>query len=176
MILMDAHQSASYANALINYELKVILSNTVLAFEVPGVPEGQGSKTMEHKGGKTWMHEDNPRLKPWRDSVTVHARQAKAQARLTTINGPVYARALFVLPRPKDHFRTGRFAGEIKPGKPRWHNVQDRDTDKLQRAIGDALKAARVLIDDGLIAMWHAGKVWQNPGEPLGATIRIDLL
>lgn len=182
MIATDEEQPGQYADVLIRYELLAATLNTVLRVEVPGVPETQGSKTpvpITNRAGrlvKINLREDNPRLKPWRDSVVVHARRAKATAHLDPIAGPVYVRALFTIPRPASHLRTGRFAGQLKDWAPRWHAIQERDTDKMQRAVGDALKQAGVLVDDGLIALWMAGKVWQNPGEQSGAVITVDVL
>ena len=48
------------------------------------------------------------------------------------------------------------------------------DTDKLQRAIGDALKDAGVLADDSVVVGWHAWKRATLPGETEGVTIRLE--
>ena len=48
------------------------------------------------------------------------------------------------------------------------------DVDKLQRAVGDALKKARILTDDSRIVQWIAGKRWAPPGAPPFAAIQLD--
>jgi Holliday junction resolvase RusA-like endonuclease len=98
-------------------------------FEVNGVPAPQGSKTR-------WGSEDNPRTAPWRGAVAEKAAQARGDRPLMT--GPVMLQVDFCFPRPKAHYRTGRHAGELKPGSPSSHSTKP-DVDKLLRAIGDAL-------------------------------------
>src|SRR5262245_6772013 len=51
-----------------------------VAFEVPGEPQPQGStKAFKHRHtGLVMVTSDNTRLRPWRDAVCWHARQALA--------------------------------------------------------------------------------------------------
>ena len=119
---------------------------SALHFTVPGVPVPQGSKM-------PWGGEANPHVKAWRETV---ARVAHEALPLGPIFGPVGVEVVFIFPRPKGHFRSGKFADQLKPTAPDWH-TSTPDLDKLQRALGDAMKGV-VLTDDSQIAAWTVMK------------------
>jgi Holliday junction resolvase RusA-like endonuclease len=134
----------------------------MIKFHIPGVPVQQGSKT-------PWGSEQNPHLKAWRQSVAeTAAREFLGDA---PANGPVHVSAEFVFPRPKAHYRSGRYADWLKESAPLYH-TSNPDLDKLQRAIGDALTGV-VIRDDRQIAAWSTVKRY---GPHAGATISVDLL
>lgn len=139
-----------------------------IAFFVPGVPIGQGSKTFVPTArGPRGRESNEAKLKPWRASI-VECAPELADGPIAT---PVSARVIFIFPRPKSHYRTGRFAHELRESAPIWH-VSKPDTDKLLRALGDALTGV-VLADDSLIASWAAKKLY---GSRPGALIEIAAL
>jgi|SRR5215831_5274172 len=117
-----------------------------IEFSVPGIPIPQGSKN-------AWGGEDNPHTKSWRETV---ARAAHGVVEDGPLLGPVGVSVVFVFPRPKGHYRTGRYADWLKDSAPSWHTGRP-DLDKLQRAIGDALSGI-VLRDDSQIAAWRVSK------------------
>lgn len=129
--------------------------HAAVTFAIVGVPAPQGSKTRTAWG----MREDNPRTKPWRATV---AAEAAAAMTGTPFAGPVTLDATFTFPRPKSHYRTGRHADELRPDAPAWHSSKP-DTDKLLRAIGDAITGI-VVRDDSQIAQITARKVYGTPG------------
>jgi Holliday junction resolvase RusA-like endonuclease len=133
---------------------------TALEFVVPGVPVPQGSKN-------PWGGEANPHVKSWRQTVAESARRNGN----TLVDGPVAVSVSFVFPRPKKHFRTGKLAHELRPDAPRWHSSTP-DLDKLQRAIGDAMKGV-LLRDDSQIVFWKARKRY---GSWARAEIRVTAL
>jgi crossover junction endodeoxyribonuclease RusA len=129
-----------------------------LQFEVPGIPEPQGSKDAHHHGGRTWVTETNKNLKPWRAAVTSAARDAMDPG-FEPFVGPMRLTVTFSFPRPAGHFGTGRNAGQLKESAPRWVTSQRcGDLDKLIRGIGDALTAAGVWTDDSLVVSVMAMK------------------
>ena len=79
------------------------------------------------------------------------------------INVPVRVDALFVFPRPKSHYRTGRYADLLREDAPVWCATKP-DADKLARAIGDALSGV-LLRDDNLIVEWKIRKVYGDPAR-----------
>jgi crossover junction endodeoxyribonuclease RusA len=133
----------------------------MIVFSVPGIPIPQGSKTR-------WGSEDNPHTKPWRQAVAEHARRLALDG---PILGSVAVSVDFVFPRPKAHYRTGRYADWLRDDAPHWH-TNTPDLDKLARAIGDALRGV-VLRDDSQIAAWHIEKRY---GHEPRADIAIALL
>jgi Holliday junction resolvase RusA-like endonuclease len=128
----------------------------VIELTVIGTPAPQGSKTRTRFG----VREDNPRTKPWRATV---AAEAAVAHRGPLVDQPVEVDALFVFPRPKSHYRTGRNAHLLKDTAPAWCATKP-DADKLARAVGDALSGV-LLRDDNLIVEWRIRKVYGSPAR-----------
>jgi len=108
-----------------------------------GSPAAQGSK--KHVG-RGVMVEMDKKLPAWRKAVEAAARAAAGPS-WEPINGAV------------------KIAGEIRLRKPATTKYPDHpagppDTDKLQRAIGDALTKSQVITDDARIVHWDIKKVW----------------
>jgi len=129
----------------------------VIELTVIGTPAPQGSKTRTRYG----VREDNPRTKPWR--ATVAAEAALEHSGRPLVDMPVEVDALFVFPRPKSHYRTGRNAHLLKDTAPGWCATKP-DADKLARAVGDALSGV-LLRDDNLIVEWRIRKVYGSPAR-----------
>lgn len=148
-----------------------------LTFWVDGVPQPQGSKqafATKKDGnytGKTTMIETTKGLPAWRKAVQAEAEAAAANAGWDAQREAIAMNAIFYFPRPKGHFGTGRNAGIIRDAAP-IHHLTKPDTDKLLRAIGDALTAAKVLTDDATIVGEHGWKAYAD-GRPPGARITI---
>lgn len=143
----------------------------LLKFWVPGEPIPQGSKkAVPVKSHGVWardrrsgrpivsMMDDNPRLKPWREMVERRARAAWGGRPISI--GPMIVVATFYFDRPKYHYRTGRFAAELRPDAPMFHLVKP-DVDKLVRAIADALTGV-VYSDDAQIIQMDPAKRWSH--------------
>ncbi len=124
-----------------------------IAFEVLGEPQPQGSaKAFRHRHtGLVVMTSDNARLRPWRDAVCWHARQALAGR--APLAGPVGVALDFRFARPSGHF--GKRG--LRPSAPKEHVVRP-DLDKLARAVIDALSEAGVWRDDNQVVHLHARK------------------
>lgn len=137
-----------------------------VTFEVAGLPQPQGSKTIAAAaGGRGYVREDNPNVKPWRHAITAAAAEAMDGADL--LDGPLLLDVTFRFPRPKSHYRTGRNAGRLKHGAPVFCPTRP-DLDKLVRALGDAITGT-VCRDDAQVAEVEAVKVYGPPG--LTATV-----
>jgi crossover junction endodeoxyribonuclease RusA len=128
---------------------------SAVTFTVAGIPAPQGSKTRTKWG----MREDNPNTKPWRGAVASDATDAMNGR--PPLDGPLELVAYFYFPRPKSHYRTGRHAGELKPGAPGYCTTKP-DTDKLLRAIGDAVTGILVR-DDSQFVHITARKLYGTP-------------
>ena len=135
-------------------------------FSVLGLPAPQGSH--KHVGGGR-MVESSKRVKPWRRQVAAAYVDHDFG---DVLIGPVTLTVDFYLPRPQAHYGTGRNAGALKPSAPVEHLTMP-DTDKLQRAVGDALTRL-AWRDDSQIVAWHAYKHYATSEHPVGAQITIQ--
>lgn len=115
------------------------------------------------------MVESSKGLKPWRKAVADAALSVFGDA--CWLDGPLTLGVCFFFPRPKGHFGTGRNAERLKPSAPIFHTVTP-DTDKLLRAIGDALTGI-VYRDDSQLAQVVGFKFY---GPEPGAVIVVDQL
>lgn len=130
-----------------------------IEFVIPGTPQQQGSKIVSRYGG---MYDANKKLAPWRQEGIAAAQAAYHGPKIAT---PVRVYAAFWFARPASHYGTGRNAGKLKPGAPRYFSNAP-DLDKLQRALGDVLEQSGLLQNDKLIVEWlNPGKYW-TAGAP----------
>lgn len=129
-------------------------------FDIPGIPQQQGSK--RHVGNGISV-EDNKNLKPWRMDAIASARAAHQGAPL---DGALAVTVDFIYPRPKSHYRTGKNAHLLRDDAPDF-KISAPDTDKLERALGDALTQSGIIRDDARIAVWHAQKIYGDRPETL---------
>lgn len=140
---------------------------TALRITVHGTPAAQGSK--RHVGNGV-MIEDSKRTKPWRDSVksateaAIAEWESEAEREWKPLDGPIRVTVAFRFPRPKKHYRTGRFADVLRDDAPAYHSGSP-DIDKCVRAVFDALTQAGAWRDDSRVAMVFATKVYADrPG------------
>lgn len=137
----------------------------MIEFFVKGDPAPQGSKntTAQKRNGKYTgkvnVYESSTALKPWRELVTWYARRRKQSKPL---DGPLVLTVDFFLQKPA----TTKYP-DYPLGTP--------DTDKLLRAIGDALTQAGLVADDARFVDTHASKRWAVGRDP-GALIKIEAL
>ena len=130
---------------------------TAVSFFVEGEPVTQGS--MKAIGRGRMVHVNGAALSGWRATVAASARAAGAQC--VGDHTPVRVDCLFYLPRPKTvnrDFPTTR-----------------KDTDKLMRAIGDALTGV-VYVDDVQVCDWHVAKRYATEHIPPGVWVTVTLL
>ena len=79
------------------------------------------------------------------------------------LEGPVEACMAFYFQRPKHHFRTGKFAGQLKEGQDVWHNKK-KDLDNLVKFVLDSLNGLAYL-DDGQVCSIKAAKFYTNTSD-----------
>jgi Holliday junction resolvase RusA-like endonuclease len=83
--------------------------------------------------------------------------------------GPVALHVLVIRSRPLSHYGTGRNAGALKPGAPRWITVKP-DIDNYQKVVLDALNGV-AYADDGRVARLYGEKMW-GEGDYWVVTVR----
>lgn len=149
--------------------------NRLVKITVQGIPAPQGSKKVQrYIHGRAVLGESSSKVKPWRQAVQIAAID---QYTGPVITGPVVVSIVFYFPRPKSHYRTGKFAGQLKDNAAT-HSTssKDGDIDKLARATCDALSFAcggSVIHDDSLIVSLSLEKRYIHYGELPGAVICI---
>lgn len=135
------------------------MSTPHLSITVYGLPAPQGSK--RHVGNGV-MVESSKHLAPWREDVKQAALTAlNATPEWDRTHAAVVMHAVFTLPRPRSHYRTGKFAHLLRDGAPHKHGTKP-DLDKLLRSVGDALTAAGVYADDSRITQVFAVKTYPS--------------
>jgi crossover junction endodeoxyribonuclease RusA len=127
-----------------------------LSFTVYGTPAPQGSK--RHVGNGV-MIEMSKRVKPWRADVREAALSALDHAEWDRGARVLGVAITFTMPRPRFHFRTGRFAHELRPDAPVLVGVKP-DLDKLVRSTLDALASAGAYADDARVAQLYVRKLY----------------
>jgi len=142
----------------------------IIEFRVFGLPAPQGSKRYVGRG---IMVESSKKVRPWRNDVIAASQLSYKQEPL---HCPVAIELTFFFPRPKSHFRTGKYAGMLKENAPLWTTSNaDGDLDKLCRATLDSLSQKSggiILIDDSICARLTAEKRYVLQ-EPPGCLVRV---
>jgi Holliday junction resolvase RusA-like endonuclease len=152
-----------------------------LTFTVIGEPKPGGSKTAQpvYKAGKPLMKNgrpvistrpDNPGTKPWMNSVAETAVHEWGPREHCMIDGPVFLKLDFYFSRPDSHYGTGRNAGKLKPSAPLWPARGGYDTDKLVRAVKDALEGIVYTVDRRVVKVDAERKY----GAPARCTIKVS--
>lgn len=155
-----------------------VSSSVITGGKLPGEPPTQGDHFVDPRTGRLIDQKDH-RIKVWRRLVAVELQRS----RWTPIeHGPIRCTLEFVLPRPREHFRTGKFADLLRAAAPLWHSRKP-DLDKLTRGVLDALSKGGAWADDAQVAQLAASKRYTSNGavgcritcEPLPADHGQDL-
>lgn len=143
---------------------------TITEFFVEGHPAPKGStRSFVPKGSKTGKLVTltaSKGLEGWENRVY----SAAVQSGISVVPGRVDVVVTFLLPRPKYHY--GK-AG-LRPEYAKAHYLKPPDTDKLLRAVLDALTGVAYL-DDAQVVRTHPEKRFTEPEQPYrtGAQIRV---
>lgn len=147
-----------------------------LTLHVPGIAHPQGSK--KHVGNGRII-ESNPNIRKWRATLTAHAVaemihiDRRDGGQHFPYTGPCTLIVAFHFPRPKHHYRSGKYADQLRAVAPR-HMQVGPDLDKLVRAVGDALKDAGAITDDKQVNVIRAAKKWVGPGDEPYVSIQLE--
>lgn len=124
---------------------------SALVIVVYGRPAPQGSKSFKGmRGGHAILVESSKRVRPWRELV--HAAAVAARAGAPPLDGPLVARMVFTVPKPKS-----------APKRRRTYPSTMPDLSKLCRSTEDALTDAGAIADDArIIGYSRLWKVYPN--------------
>jgi Holliday junction resolvase RusA-like endonuclease len=105
----------------------------------------------------------------WKARVEIIARHYKP---LVPLTGPVRLSATFLLPRPMTHYKRG----VLRPDAPQWHFCKP-DGDNFQKALLDALTAAKMWHDDSQVADQQIRKLYTpEADDPTGCFISLQAI
>lgn len=132
-------------------------------FIVHGIAQPAGSKRgfINRKTGGVIITDAAKRSRPWKADVSAAAAAAMIGTRL--LDGPLALDVVFVVPRPKGHYGSGRNAGNVRASAPMYPAVKP-DVTKLLRAVEDACTGI-VWRDDAQIVSQHATKRYGAPAR-----------
>lgn len=129
-----------------------------ISFFIPGIPAPAGSKKAffnPRNPHKPIVTDDSKRSRPWKSMVASFALE---HAPTPIFSGPLSLDLLFIFPRPKNHYGTGRNSTVLKKLAPDYHTIKP-DLTKLIRAVEDALTGI-IWRDDALICWQTAHKIY----------------
>ena len=140
-----------------------------MKIQVFGIPKPGGSKRgfYNPKSKRVIITDDCAKSRDWKTSVS----QVAADSGMVPLSGPLLLEIIFVFPRPKGHFGTGKNENALKSGAPVYHTVKP-DATKLTRSTEDALTGI-AWRDDAQVAVQVITKRYAMPGTPPGAIISI---
>jgi crossover junction endodeoxyribonuclease RusA len=143
-----------------------------IEIRVYGIPRPGGSKKAfyNRKTGKAMLTDAGTHTKDWRNNVRAQAVEAMLQR--APLEGAIYLKMYFYMPRPKGHYRTGKQKGCLKDTAPTYCLTRP-DTTKLIRSTEDALTDAGVWRDDAQVVVQEAVKFYADP-KKTGALLIVE--
>lgn len=147
-----------------------------IRFTVYGTPAPGGSKTgfpFRKKDGTLGvsMSPASKKTKPWMALVQAAAMDAYDGPLL---EGPLELQVFFYFDRPKHHYRTGKYSGELKTSAS-IEKVTSPDCTKCLRSTEDSLEGI-LFHNDSQIVRQITGKGFCKPGERPRAEIHVTEL
>ena len=77
------------------------------------------------------------------------------------LSGNIFIDISFFMPRPKSHYRTGKYKHLLKPNSPQHYHQNKPDIDNLVKLVCDAIQGKNKFIkDDSMICSLKAQKVY----------------
>lgn len=108
-------------------------------------------------------------VRAWQKTVTDQAKEQLPEGWIP-IDSMAETSYRFFMPRPKSHWRTGKFSEELKPDAPE-HHLTPPDVTKLLRITEDGLIHAGVATDDSLFTPIIARKAWTTRPDTEGGVV-----
>lgn len=137
-----------------------VSSSIITGGKLPGEPPTQGDHFVDPRTGRL-IDQKDARIRVWRRLIGAGIQSTGWQP---IHSGPIRCTLEFVLPRPKQHYRAGKFGHLLRAAAPLWHRSKP-DLDKLTRGVLDALSKAGAWDDDAQVAMLIASKRYTSSGQ-----------
>ena len=141
-----------------------------VCFFVAGTPKGQ-PRPRARSLGRLGVRMYNPgTADEWKRAIAEEAERVGGHS--FEVTDPLCVDLDFTMPRPRNHYRTGKYAHLLKEGAPIWHLTKP-DADNLAKSSVDALVDAELLVDDRSVAVLRVTKRYAGPGESSGCGFSI---
>ena len=134
-----------------------------IEFAIPGRPQHQ-VRHRDRAGGRG-------KFDPCRRAKRQFALLARWWAPPVPLAGPLQVDMVFYFARPKSHYRTGRYAGQVKATAPLFHTSRP-DRDNLEKFVLDAL-AGLFWTNDARVCDGRSRKLY---GDPPRTVVTITVL
>lgn len=127
---------------------------------VEGTPVPMPRPRATSFGGKARVYQPKGKATEWKATIM---RAFKGCIPITE-GRPVELELNFYLPRPKSHYKTGKFSHILRDDAPIFH-LNKSDVDNLAKAVMDSMTDACVWHDDGCVDHLTVSKKWAEDGN-----------
>lgn len=132
-----------------------------IRFFASGNPKGQPRPRAFSRGGVARVYDPHT-AEGWKNQIALAARDHQPD---TQLQGPLFVGLDFYFPRPKNHFRGGKFCKVLKDSAPTYHTSKP-DADNAIKAVMDALTTLRFWQDDSQVCDVRARKLYDDGCGP----------
>ena len=135
---------------------------------VEGNPKPQARPRVSVRAGRGFAYNaDSKDMVAWKKALD----SALAEIPNRGLDGPMHVELVFRLPRPKAHYRTGKFSHLLKDSAPGDEGSRC-DVDNLSKVILDKITRSGYWIDDNQVVFLSVRKRWAY-SEKAGCEIRV---
>jgi Holliday junction resolvase RusA-like endonuclease len=138
-----------------------------ITFTAHGLPKGQPRARATIRGRHAGVY-DPGTANEWKHAVADAWRLSSRPV----LTGPLMVQLWFYFPRPKNHFRTGKNAAQLKDSAPKYHTNKP-DLDNLAKAVLDELTRIGAWKDDAAVCHLQCVRLWAEGERTQGCTITI---
>ena len=139
----------------------------VISFNIPGNPKALKRHRSFQKGNFKGTYD------PSKNDKADFLAMALNHKPTTPYDEPLYVSLVFNFPRPKSHYRTGKYSGILKPSAPNYH-TSTPDADNLAKFVCDALNGIFWKDDSRICMLDIAKKYEESPSVDVSILTIID--
>ena len=126
---------------------------------VEGNPKPQARPRVAMRGRRAMAYNaDSKDMKAWKQALDDALRPFSFPG---DFDGPMHVELVFRLPRPKAHYRTGKFSHILKDSAPGDHQSRC-DLDNISKVVLDKITRSGYWVDDSQVVFLSASKCWSD--------------
>jgi Holliday junction resolvase RusA-like endonuclease len=138
---------------------------------VQGSPRPQSRPRVAMRGGRAMAYNaDSKDMKAWKKALD-DALKSLSFGGFGGFGEPMHVELVFRLPRPKSHYRTGKFSHLLKDSAPGDEGSRC-DVDNLSKVVLDKITRSGYWVDDNQVVFLSVKKRWAYC-ESAGCEIRV---